>query len=117
MLYHSFFSQQQIDQEYNPRLIEENTDKLIQSYLTESERVSGENTYISKNFIWYFYKRNSGYLFSRNTSQSDTHFFHGGYWHSLVSRYFAFVAEGLLQNGIDYSRVCQPRTLLESHHF
>ena len=42
MLYHSFFSQHEIYQEYNPRLIIENTDELIQSYLTEIERVSGE---------------------------------------------------------------------------
>jgi arylformamidase len=27
-------------------------------------------------------------------------FFHGGYWHSLTSRDFAFVAEGLVRNGI-----------------
>ena len=39
MLYHTFSTQEEIDQEYNPRLIVDNTDELIQSYFTESERV------------------------------------------------------------------------------
>jgi len=42
MLYRSFLNQQEIDQEYNPHFILENTDELIQSFITESERVSGE---------------------------------------------------------------------------
>ena len=42
MLYHSFSTQQEIDQQYNPRFSVENTDELIQSYLIESNRVSGE---------------------------------------------------------------------------
>jgi len=42
MLYHTFSTQEEIDQEYNPRFIVENTDELIQSYFTESQRVLRE---------------------------------------------------------------------------
>ena len=42
MLYHTFSTKEEIAQEYNPRLIVDNTDELIQSYLTESERVIKE---------------------------------------------------------------------------
>ncbi len=39
MLYHTFSTQEEIDQEYNPCFIVENTDELIQSYFTESKIV------------------------------------------------------------------------------
>ena len=42
MLYHTFSTQEEIDQEYNPRFIVENTDELIKSYFTESQRVLRE---------------------------------------------------------------------------
>ena len=42
MLYHTFSTQEEIDQEYNPRFLVENTDELIQSYFTESQRVLRE---------------------------------------------------------------------------
>ena len=47
MLYHTFSTQEEIDREYNPRFSVENTDELIQSYLTESKRVSGEYANLS----------------------------------------------------------------------
>ncbi len=100
MLYHTFSTQEEIDQEYNPRFIVENTDELIQSYFTESQRVLRE------------YSNRSGVAYGPTPSEtldifpaeklcSPIHiFFHGGYWHSLTSRDFAFVAEGLVRNGI-----------------
>ncbi len=42
MLYHTFSTQKEVNQEYNPRLIVDNTDELIQSYFTESGRVIKE---------------------------------------------------------------------------
>ena len=42
MLYHTFSTQEEIDQEYNPCFIVENTDELIQSYFTKSQRVLRE---------------------------------------------------------------------------
>ena len=100
MLYHSFFTQEEIDQEYNPRFIVENSDELIQSYLTESERVSGEYPNIPR--ISYGSSAEETLdIFSSEIPASPIHiFFHGGYWHSMSSRDFAFVAEGLLRNGI-----------------
>ncbi len=100
MLYHTFSTQEEIDQEYNPRFIVENTDELIQCYFTESQRVLRE------------YSNRSGVAYGPTPSEtldifpaeklcSPIHiFFHGGYWHSLTSRDFAFVAEGLVRNGI-----------------
>ena len=100
MLYHTFSTQEEIDQEYNPRFIVENTDELIQSYFTESQRVLRE------------YSNSSAVAYGPTTSEtldifpaeklcSPIHiFFHGGYWHSFTSRDFAFVAEGLVRNGI-----------------
>ena len=42
MLYHTFSSQQEIDQEYNPRLIVDNFELNVESYFTESKRVLKE---------------------------------------------------------------------------
>jgi len=39
ILYHTFSTQQEIDQEYNPRLIVDNFELNVKSYLTESKRV------------------------------------------------------------------------------
>ncbi|HCP33890.1 MAG TPA: esterase, partial [Deltaproteobacteria bacterium] len=39
MLYQNFTKQEQIDQEYNPRLRVEQTNQYLQKYLSESERV------------------------------------------------------------------------------
>ena len=100
MLYHSFSTQQEIDQQYNPRFSVENTDELIQSYLTESERVSGE--YVNLTGVAYGSSAEETLdIYSAESPVSPIHiFFHGGYWHSLSSRDFAFVAEGLVRNGI-----------------
>ena len=42
MLYHTFSTQEEIDQEYNPRFLVHNTEELIQSYFNESQRVLRE---------------------------------------------------------------------------
>ena len=42
MLYRTFSTQQEIDQEYNPRLIVDNFALNVKSYLTESKRVMKE---------------------------------------------------------------------------
>ena len=42
MLYRTFLTQQEIDQEYNPRLIVDNFELNVKSYLTESKRVMKE---------------------------------------------------------------------------
>ena len=42
MLYHTFSTQQEIDQEYNPRLIVDNFEVNVDSYFTESKRVLNE---------------------------------------------------------------------------
>ena len=100
MLYHTFSTQEEIDQEYNPRLIVDNTDELIQSYFTESERVIKE--YSNHSGVGYGPTRAETLdIFPAKITSSPIHiFFHGGYWHSLTSRDFAFVAEGLVRNGI-----------------
>ena len=42
MLYHTFSTQQEIDQEYNQRLIVDNFELNVKSYFTESKRVMKE---------------------------------------------------------------------------
>ena len=100
MLYHTFSTQEEIDQEYNPRFIVENTDELIQSYFTESQRVLRE--YSNRSAVAYGPTPSENLdIFPAEKLCSPIHiFFHGGYWHSLTSRDFAFVAEGLVRNGI-----------------
>ena len=100
MLYHTFSTQEEIDQEYNPRFIVENTDELIQSYFTESQRVLRE--YSNRSAVAYGPTLSETLdIFPAEKLCSPIHiFFHGGYWHSLTSRDFAFVAEGLVRNGI-----------------
>ena len=100
MLYHTFSTQEEIDQEYNPRFIVENSDELIQSYFTESQRVLRE--YSNRSAVAYGPTPSETLdIFPAEKLCSPIHiFFHGGYWHSLMSRDFAFVAEGLVRNGI-----------------
>ena len=100
MLYHTFSTQEEIDQEYNPRFIVENTDELIKSYFTESQRVLRE--YSNRSAVAYGPTLSETLdIFLAEKLCSPIHiFFHGGYWHSLTSRDFAFVAEGLVRNGI-----------------
>ena len=100
MLYHTFPTQEEIDQEYNPRFIVKNTDELIQSYFTESQRVLRE--YSNRSAVAYGPTLSETLdIFPAEKLCSPIHiFFHGGYWHSLTSRDFAFVAEGLVRNGI-----------------
>ena len=100
MLYHTFSTQEEIDQEYNPRLIVGNTEELIQSYYTESQRVLREYS----NWPAVAYGPTAAEtldIFPAAEPNSPVHiFFHGGYWHSFMSRDFAFVAEGQVRNGI-----------------
>ena len=100
MLYNTFSIQEEIDQEYNPRFNVENTDELIQSYLTESARVSRE--YANLPGVSYGPTDEETLdIFSVENPSSPIHiFFHGGYWHSLSSSDFYFIAEGLVRNGI-----------------
>ena len=100
MLYHTFSTQEEIDQEYNPRFIVENTDEVIKSYFTESQRVLRE--YSNRSAVAYGPTLSETLdIFPAEKLCSPIHiFFHGGYWHSLTSRDFAFVAEGLVRNGI-----------------
>ncbi len=100
MLYHTYSTQEEIDLEYNPRFIVENTDELIQSYFTESQRVLRE--YSNRSAVAYGPTPSETLdIFPAEKFCSPIHiFFHGGYWHSLTSRDFAFVAEGLVRNGI-----------------
>jgi len=100
MLYHTFSTREEIDQEYNPRFIVEYTDELIQSYFTESQRVLRE--YSNRSAVAYGPTQSETLdIFPAEKLCSPIHiFFHGGYWHSLTSRDFAFVAEGLVRNGI-----------------
>ena len=100
MLYHTFSTQEEIDKVYNPCFIVENTDELIQSYFTESQRVLRE--YSNRSAVAYGPTPSETLdIFPAEKLCSPIHiFFHRGYWHSLMSRDFAFVAEGLVLNGI-----------------
>ena len=100
MLYHTFSTQQEIDQEYNPRLIVDNFELNIESYFTESKRVLKEYSHQS-GVAYGPTKAEILDIFPANTATSPVHiFFHGGYWHSFQSKDFAFVAECLVRNGI-----------------
>jgi len=100
MLYHTFSTQQEIDQEYNPRLIVDNFELNVKNYLMESKRVMKENPHLS-GVAYGPTKAEILDIFPVNTSTAPVHiFFHGGYWHSFQSRDFAFVAECLVRNGI-----------------
>ena len=100
MLYHTFSTQQEIDQEYNPRLIVDNFELNLESYLTESKRVIKEFNHHS-GVAYGPTKAEILDIFPAGKANSPLHiFFHGGYWHSFQSRDFAFVAESLVSNDI-----------------
>ena len=73
---------------------------MIKSYFTESQRVLRE--YSNRSAVAYGPTLSETLdIFPAEKLCSPIHiFFHGGYWHSLTSRDFAFVAEGLVRNGI-----------------
>ncbi len=100
MLYRTFSTQQEIDQEYNPRLTVENFELNVKSYLTESKRVMKEYSHQS-GVAYGPTKAEILDIFPANRATAPVHiFFHGGYWHSFQSKDFAFVAECLVRNGI-----------------
>lgn len=100
MLYHKFSTQNEIDQEYNPSLIVNNFELNLENYFTESKRVLKE--YSHKSGVAYGpTKAEILDIFPADITTAPAHiFFHGGYWHSFQSIDFAFIAEGLLRNGI-----------------
>ena len=100
MIYHTFSTQEEIDQEYNPCFIVENTDELIQSYFTESQRILRE--YLNRSAVAYGPTPSETLdIFPAEKLCSPIRIFSWkGYWHSLTSRNFAFVVEGLVRNGI-----------------
>jgi len=100
MLYRTYSTQQEIDQEYNPRLIVDNFELNVKNYLTESKRVMKEYPHQS-GVAYGTTKAEILDIFPTNIATAPVHiFFHGGYWHSFQSRDFAFVAECLVRNGI-----------------
>ena len=100
MLYHTFSTQQEIDQEYNPRLIVDNFELNVESYFTESKRVLKEYPHLS-GVAYGPTKAEILDIFPVDTATATIHiFFHGGYWHSFPIRYFAIVVECLVRNGI-----------------
>ena len=100
MLYRTLSTQQEVDQEYNPRLIVDNFELIVKSYFTESKRVIKD--YPHKSGVSYGpTKAEILDIFPTDKAAAPIHiFFHGGYWHSFKSKDFAFVAEGLVRNGI-----------------
>ena len=79
MLYHTFSTQQEIDQEYNPRLIVDNFEVNVDSYFTESKRVLKE--YPHQSGVAYGpTKAEILDIFPTDTATAPVHiFFHGGY--------------------------------------
>ena len=78
----------------------DNFEVNVDSYFTESKRVLKE--YPHQSGVAYGpTKAEIIDIFPTNTATAPVHiFFHGGYWHSFQSRDFAFVAEGIIRNGI-----------------
>ena len=100
MLNRTFSTRHEIDQEYNPRLIVDNFELNVKSYLTESTRVMKEFPHHA-GVAYGPTKEEILDIFPANSAATPVHiFFHGGYWHSFQSRDFAFVAECLVRNGI-----------------
>ena len=100
MLYNTFSTQQEIDQEYNPRLIVDNFELNVESYFTESKRVLKKYPH-QLGVAYGPTKAEILDIFPADTAIAPIHiFFHGGYWHSFQSRNFSFVAECLVRNGI-----------------
>jgi arylformamidase len=101
-LYRSFTTQNEIDLEYSPRLAlgDERTDAYFRRNAEESERVRTELAH------------QDGVAFGPSPAEhldiypaaqrnAPVHvFIHGGYWRAFSSKDFAFVAEGLVANGI-----------------
>jgi len=99
MLDRTFPAQQEIDLEYNPRLIVDNFALNVKSYLTESKRVMKEYPHHS-GVAYGLTKAEILDIFPAEIATALVHIFSLGYWHSFHSRDFAFVAECLVRNGI-----------------
>ncbi len=99
-LYHTFSTQEEIEQEYNPRMTVDNVEEHVNWYSSESKRVIKE--YSNMSGVAYGPTRAEIIdIFPADNESAPVHiFFHGGYWHSFYSKDFAFVAEGLVRNGI-----------------
>ena len=100
MILHTFSTQNEIDQEYNPRLIVDNFELNVENYFTESKRVLNQYPHMS-GVAYGPTKAEILDIFPAKKETAPIHiFFHGGYWHSFKSSDFAFIAEGLVHKGI-----------------
>ena len=99
-LYRDFTTQDQLDEEYNPRFRVPETGELLQGYLNESERV--RTTLNNESSVAYGPTLSEVVdIFPAPESGNPVHvFIHGGYWHSYSSRDHAFIAEALVANGV-----------------
>lgn len=101
MLYKEFSKQEEIDEQYNPRLKTKNVPELLQRILDNSARIRSQHDHqldiqygptLAEHFDYFPTKVNKAPLHV---------FIHGGYWHSFTSKEFALVAEVFLENNIN----------------
>ena len=105
MLYRSFATQEQIDQEYNPRLRFKQTDLYLKQYLSESARIHKNLKH--QNNIPYgpSLSETLDYYPSEKRDSPLLCFIHGGYWHSFSSRDFAFISEAPHSKGFSVAHI------------
>ncbi len=99
-LYHSFRTQAEIDEQYDAERAVPDFGRYVDSFLSNSARVRKQ---LGPRLDVQFGPTNAETLDIYPAARPDAPihmFIHGGYWHSLSSREFSFVAEGLVSAGV-----------------
>jgi len=99
-LYRQFRSQAEIDEQYDVEASDDDFGVYVDFFLTNSERVRRK---LKPKLDLSYGPTAAEHIdfYPARAPDAPVHMFiHGGYWHSLSSKEFSFVAEGLVDSGV-----------------
>lgn len=100
MLYRNLATQEDIDREYDPSMGRTDGKAVLQTYSDRSERFR-QRAACRLDLLYGPTLAETLDFFPANDRQAPLHvFIHGGYWRSLSSKDFSYVAEGLVAQGV-----------------
>lgn len=105
MLYHQFASQEEIDAQYNPMQGREDGSELFNNWSKRSAETRTRLTFL-EDVAYGPSLPECLDLFTSEHPKAPLHiFFHGGYWRALSHKEFSFIAERLVEIGINVAVV------------
>lgn len=100
MLYKNFTTQEEIDQEYNPRFKVPNAQEVMDGYLESSQHIRQAHDHQMDIAFGPTLAEHFDFFPAKSPNTPLHVFIHGGYWRAFSSKEFSFIAEPFLQEEI-----------------